>query len=91
MQKVIPIGDGSVGNVTVGVSQGVASLQVSLTAAAGGGKLAGVAKAQATIEVDISAKQLIDVALAAAQAEFPGAASLIAAAQAGIDAELAKS
>lgn len=85
-QKQYPLGD--VGQVSIGESAGVVSISVSASHQAGGGSLAGVASASLSATVQLSAKQLIDAGLDLAAAKFPAAASLIAAAKAGIDAEL---
>jgi hypothetical protein len=80
---------GSLGSLVVSESAGVAQLQLSVGDAIGGGQAAGVATASASVQAQVSAKQLIDLGFALAEAKFPSAASLIAAAQAAVDAELA--
>lgn len=86
--KVIPVG--SAGSVSINEQDGVASVKVTLSQSAGGGEIAGFAKASLTAEIDISAQQLIDAGLELAKVKFPSAAALIDAAKAGIDAEMAK-
>lgn len=86
--KVIPVG--SVGQLEISEAGGVATLKATLAQSAGGGSMEGVAKASASIELDVSAKQLIDAGLELAAAKFPMAAAAIEGAKAMIDAELAK-
>lgn len=85
-KKEYPLGD--VGQVSIGESGGVVSISVSASHSAGGGSLEGVASASLSATVQLSAKQLIDAGFDLAAAKFPAAASLIAAAKAGVDAEL---
>jgi hypothetical protein len=76
--------------VNISEAAGIVTLQASLAQSVGGGQAAGALKASASVEIDIEVKQLIDLGLELAQAKFPAAAALIAAAQSAIDAELAK-
>lgn len=87
-QKTIPIG--SAGQVDLSEAGGIATLKVSLAQAVGGGSMAGVAKASASVEVDVSAAQLIDAGFELAKAKFPSVALLIDEAKLLVDAELAK-
>lgn len=87
-QKQYPLGD--VGQVSLSESAGVVSISVSASHSAGGGSLEGVASASVSASIQLSAKQLIDAGFDLAAAKFPAAASLIAAAKAGVDSELAQ-
>ncbi|HEY5259463.1 MAG TPA: hypothetical protein VIJ46_02365 [Rhabdochlamydiaceae bacterium] len=86
--KELKLGDA--GSLVVSESAGVAKLILSIGGSAGGGAVAGALKCQASVEADVAAAELIDLGLALAEAKFPLVAGLIAAAKAGIDAELAK-
>ena len=86
--KVIQIG--SAGQLSITEAAGIATVQVSLSEAVGGGSVAGAVKASVSAEVSISAMELVDAGLALAEAQFPSVASLIAAAKTAIDAEVAK-
>lgn len=86
--KEIKLGDA--GSLVVSESAGVAKVILSIGTSVGGGEVAGVLKGAASIEVDLGAQQLIDLGFDLAAAKFPALAGLIAAAKAGVDAELAK-
>jgi hypothetical protein len=86
--KVIPVG--SAGAITISEEGGVATLKVSLSQSVGGGALKDVAKGSASVEVDMSAKQVIDAGLELAAHKFPAAALVIESAKTIIDAEMAK-
>ena len=81
--KVVPIG--SLGSLTVTEADAAASVVLAIAASAGGGSLAGVATAKASVEVDASLLQLVDAALVLAEAKWPVAAPEIAAVKAVID------
>ena len=55
-----------------------------------GGAAAGAAKAVVSAEIDVEGKELIDLGFSVAAAKYPSAAPFIQAAQAEIDAILAK-
>ena len=69
---------------------GVGSLKISVSASLGGGETAGVAKAVASAEVDLSAKQLIDASFDLVEKKYPAAAAAIEVVKGFIDAELPK-
>jgi len=87
VDKVIKVG--SAGQIEIVVAAGVATVKVSLAAAAGGGEFAGVLKGSASIEVDVSEKELVDALAALAEKAVPALAPEIAAADAMVDANLA--
>lgn len=86
--KVIALGNA--GSLTITEAGGIASVKVSVSESVGGGSVSGVAKAQLSAEVDVSAAMLIDAGLKLAAEKFPSAAIIIASVQAMVDAELAK-
>ncbi len=76
--------------VVASISEAGAKLSVVAQASLGGGELAGAVQAKSSNEVDLSVKQLLDVAAMAAEAKFPSVAPLIAAAVAELEALIAK-
>jgi hypothetical protein len=86
--KVIQVGDA--GQVSISEQGGVASVEVALSQQAGGGDVAGFAKASVSAKIEVSAHQLIDAGLELAKAKFPSAASIIDGAKVIIDAEIGK-
>lgn len=81
---------GQHGSVSVSEDGGHVVLSGSVSASVGGGEAKGVVGVSGSLALTLEAKQLIDLGLDLAAAKFPGAASLIEAAKAGIDAELAR-
>ena len=69
---------------------GVGALKISVNASLGGGATAGVVKAVASAEVDLSAKQLVDASFDLAAAKYPAAAAAIAIAKGLVDEEFSK-
>ncbi len=86
--KVIQVG--SAGSVTISEEGGVASVKVSLAESAGGGDVAGFAKATLSAELDVSALQLVDAGLGVLESKYPAAAPLIATIKGIIDSEASK-
>ena len=80
---------GSLGTLTVTEAAGAVTLSVSLSDALGGGEAAGVAQASVSAQVQLSAKQLIDLGLDFAAAQFPSVAAVVKDVQAAVDAEIA--
>jgi hypothetical protein len=87
-QKVLIQGD--VGSVQISESGGQACISASLSAAAGGGNLKGVASVSASISVNVSAIHLMDAGIDLAASKFPQFAAEIALIKAALDAEAAK-
>ena len=81
---------GDAGSLIISEDSGVAKLALVGSVSLGGGSMAGVVKAKASVEVDVSAQQLIDAGLELAAHKYPAAAPLIEMAKKAIDAELAK-
>lgn len=81
---------GPAGSIVVSEVGGELKLLASFGAVLGGGEAAGAAKAQASVELDVEGKQIIDLGLEYAMAKFPVAAALIGAAKDAIDAEISK-
>lgn len=88
VSKIVQIG--KVGSLAFSENDGVESLVASVSASAGGGDMAGVLKGSASLELDVSGLQLINLGFGIAEAKFPSLAPLMKAAQDAIDAELAK-
>ena len=86
--KVIPVG--SAGSLTISEAAGQASVKVSLNEQAGGGEIAGFAKAQLSAEIDVNALVLADVGLEIIAAKYPAASSLILSIKAIMDGEASK-
>lgn len=80
---------GKLGSISVQEAAGVVTLSAQSNVAFGGGQAAGAAALQAEIGIQLSAKQLIDLGFALAEAKFPSVAGALKGAQALIDAELA--
>lgn len=78
------------GSVSVSESAGVVSLVGMAKASLGGGAAAGVASIDAKVAINLEVKHLVDLGLDLAAEKFPAVKSLIDAAKAVIDAELAK-
>lgn len=69
---------GQVGSLAVSEAAGVATVKVSVNAAVGGGQAAGVLKAAASVEVDVEAAQLVQLALDLLKSKLPaGVQSLV--------------
>ena len=67
--KVINLGD--VGSLSVSEADDVATVKVSVGAALGGGQAAGVAKAQASAEVDVEVAELAQLGLDLLKEKLP--------------------
>jgi len=80
---------GQLGSVSISESDGVATVSATAQASLGGGSVAGAATVNATVAVNLSAKQLIDAGFALAEAKFPSVAQYLKMAQDAIDAEIA--
>jgi hypothetical protein len=78
---------GSFGSLAFTESQGQVTLSVTVADQAGGGSVAGFAKASLTAEVQVSAIELADVALIALEGKFPALAPIIAEIKVAMDAE----
>lgn len=76
--------------ITISEENGVAKIDASASVQAGGGEVAGFAKASFSAGIEVSAQTLIDAGFDLAAQKFPGAAVVIAAAKAEIDAIIAK-
>lgn len=87
-QKIIPLGN--YGQIEIDESGAEAKVIVSLLASVGGGSVAGVVKAKASIELDVNALQVINAGLELAKEKFPAASAIIGVLEAAIDAELKK-
>lgn len=81
---------GDAGSLVVSEEAGTVKLALTGQLSLGGGEAAGVVSGKASVEVDLGAKQLIDLGFGLAESKFPAVASLLKAAQDVIDAELSK-
>lgn len=77
--------------ITVAQAAGIVSLSGALAGSLGGGSAAGVAQGKLLGEIDVSAKQGADLALALLAVHFPDLSAEIAVVQAAVDAKLASS
>lgn len=78
------------GPVLISEAAGVVTISLALAETVGGGSLADVAKASVSASAEISAIQLVDAGLMAAESKYPSLAIEIAALKALIDAAAAQ-